>query len=334
MAQAQLAPLAQEAHSFNSSSGAGAYLGAWFYSSDSPYERFLLREINSEHGLRLQPQDLLIDLGGGSGRFAGALDRSLLAGSQGSSPAEAEKRGGLERPPMVIDPSPGLAEQATHERVDFSHADAVGWLESAASHEAIAGAMPRPVKLLVKEAVHLIGETALGSALGRALASVAAAASRPVEARLVIMTRVQDSSHLPLMCPTAHRRWREQQNLAADIAGAIASTFPSLLHDAEGRAKARCRLLAPPQIRPIEFPVAIRRSHWRQFLLNRVWSCLTAVPDEEMARGIEQLDQLPADSPLFAPHGATAESDPSDPTIYFPDRIVLIVMEFEATPSV
>jgi len=165
------------------------YHEAWFYSKDSPYEKWQLDIISAAfQPIRDAKNCILADVGGGTGRFTGLVHKTLK----------------LHQKSLCVDPSSGMLQSAQSvEGVKTLHQDALQFARTAEqnSYELC----------LLKEVVHHISEEDLDElfeGLYNGLTS---------DGKLVIITRPKEEFDYPFM-EKACQVWKDNQPSASIFA--------------------------------------------------------------------------------------------------------------------
>lgn len=186
--------------------------------------------------LDLRPEDRLVDLGGGTGLHAAAV----------------AARAGLRLPPLVVDPSRALLEQAP-DAVRTRVEDALAFARS-----------PEPFdKLLIKEMVHHLEPAERAAVLGEL------AGALPGGGRLLVVMLPPTIDH-PLFGAALERFEQAQphhDNIAAELRRAGLATEVSF----------------------VDRPLVVARDRYVDMLRGRYMSLLSGFDDAELEAGIAEV---------------------------------------------
>ncbi len=187
--------------------------------------------------LDLRPEDRLVDLGGGTGLYAAAM----------------AARAGLATPPLVVDPSTALLEQAPAGAVRTRADDALAFARS-----------PEPFdKLLIKEMVHHLEPAERAAMLAELPAGL------PVEGRLLVVLLPPTIDH-PLF-RAALERFEAAQPHHDDIAAELRHGGLSV------------------EISFVDRPLVVARDRYVDMLRGRYMSLLSGFDDAELEAGIAEV---------------------------------------------
>jgi len=236
-----------------------------FYKIDGPLVQWQLDVTYKK--LDLQPGLRLVDIGGGTGGFTHELARRLSAAGDKCpsvtlvepSDEMLDKARKRQDPPLEVFSGDGLAFCAAASRTDDS--------EESSSEAAKKQKTASCDRVLLKEVVHHIPVADREETFKRLYEKLSPGG------RVVIVTRPADVSYYPF--PNFFvKYWKEHQPCPEG--------FEELMKKAGFQDVATAS---------DSFPLRIKRPVWFRMLHQRFWSWLALFPDEDINRGIEELEK-------------------------------------------